>query len=670
MSSTSVVGGNGVSLESLLEDMVDGGSVARWPDPAYTCRQASSYDRRRKGPDQPDWFANNDCSQFDQVLEQDGRKQFVLMDAEGPGAVVRFWLTTSDKKAGRLRIYLDGATTPVIEFPAYDLLSGSLDAGPALATAHPGYSRAGNGGNTLYLPIPYARHCRITWEEADGGDIAGPRFYAINYRTYPAGTKVETFSPAALRAAGATLERVNRALLTPPAITAGKAVTLDATIGPGGHAAVELPDGPAAVREVCVRVSAADAGTLERAARALVLEMTCDGEATVWCPVSDFFGSGYGLNELRSWYRTVAPDGLMTCRWVMPYREGARLALVNLGPATVKVNLEARTGPWVWDARSMHFRSNWHYEADMKTPPFVDWNYIRINGRGVYAGDTLSLFNPVPTWYGEGNEKIWVDGESFPSHIGTGTEDYYNFSWAPKPVFQTPFASEVRIDEAMTQGHNVLTRTRNLDGIPFERSLQFDIELMPWQETRLTYAATTYWYALPGAVSNVRPMPQAATRIFRRITPLIVNMMVSKLLPSAGKLDNLAYPVSMAGLDFKPRSFESFCDLHAELGARAPEDLLVYYACRFECPEPMKIAALLGYDGPVKMWIDGKERFHDPDGVNPALIDKGRAEVDVAAGVHDVLVALGSNCGKAWGIYLRLDRVDDGFTLPRVFTGA
>jgi hypothetical protein len=52
------------------------------------------------------------------------------------------------------------------------------------------------------------------------------------------------------------------------------------------------------------------------------------------------------------------------------------------------------------------------------------------------------------------------------------------------------------------------------------------------------------------------------------------------------------------------------------------------------------------------------------------LIDKGRAEVDVAAGVHDVLVALGSNCGKAWGIYLRLDRVDDGFTLPRVFTGA
>lgn len=659
-----------VGLDALLEEMADRASVARWPEPFYTCRQASSYDRRRKGPDQPDWFANNDCSQFDQVLHDNGRKQYVLMDADGPGAIVRFWLTTSEKKAGCLRIYLDFAPEPVIVYPAYDLLSGTLDPGPALATAHPGYSRAGNGGNTLYLPIPYSQHCRITWEESDGGDITGPRFYAINYRTYSAGTKIETFSPAALRAARATLERVNRALLSPPTFTGGREVTLDTTIGSGGSVAVDLPVGPTAVRELRLRVSPADAGTLERTLRALILTMAFDGEETVWCPVSDFFGSGYGLNELRNWYRTVGQDGAMSCRWVMPYREGARLALTNLGKMPVTADVQIRTGTWAWDARSMHFHANWRYEADMKTPPFVDWNYIRIKGRGVYAGDTLALFNPVPTWYGEGNEKIWVDGEAFPSHLGTGTEDYYNFSWAPKPVFQTPFASNVRIDEAMTQGHNVLTRTRNLDGIPFERSLQFDFELMPWQETHLTYAATTYWYALAGAASNVEPMPEAATHTFRRLTPMIVNMMVSKLLPSAGKLGSLTHPASMAGLDFRPRTFESFCDLHAELAARAPEDLLVYYACRFECSEPMQIAVLLGYDGPVKMWVDGKERFHDPDGVTPARIDRGRAVVDVAAGVHDVLVALGSNGGKAWGIYLRLDRQDDGLALPRVFTGA
>jgi hypothetical protein len=62
----------------------------------------------------------------------------------------------------------------------------------------------------------------------------------------------------------------------------------------------------------------------------------------------------------------------------------------------------------------------------------------------------------------------------------------------------------------MTQGHNTSTRTRNLDGIPFRRSLQFDIELISWEPTTLTYAATTYWYAMPGASSNVQPQPREA----------------------------------------------------------------------------------------------------------------------------------------------------------------
>jgi hypothetical protein len=158
----------------------------------------------------------------------------------------------------------------------------------------------------------------------------------------------------------------------------------------------------------------------------------------------------------------------------------------------------------------LYFHSAWHYEAGLTTPPPRDWNYIRIAGRGVYVGDTLALFNSVDTWYGEGDEKISVDGESFPSFLGTGTEDYYDFSFAPRGLMQTPFASQVRVDKPMTQGNNVLTRTRNLDGIPFSNSLNFDFELISSRPTRLTYAATTYWYAFPGASSNVQPQPEAA----------------------------------------------------------------------------------------------------------------------------------------------------------------
>src|SRR3954464_15777347 len=53
---TTARGEPGVSLASLLEEMIDVDAVARWPEPAYTCRQASSYDRHRAGPDKPGWF--------------------------------------------------------------------------------------------------------------------------------------------------------------------------------------------------------------------------------------------------------------------------------------------------------------------------------------------------------------------------------------------------------------------------------------------------------------------------------------------------------------------------------------------------------------------------------------------------------------------------------------
>ena len=146
------------------------------------------------------------------------------------------------------------------------------------------------------------------------------------------------------------------------------------------------------------------------------------------CPVSDFFGSGVGMNGVQSWYRTVLTNGTMVCCWVMPCRKRARLTVANLAEQSIRVSFRAIVSPWSWDDRSMHFHSVWHYEAGLKTPPLRDWNFVKLTGQGVYVGDTLALFNPIATWYGEGDEKIWVDGESFPSHLGTGTEDYYGFS--------------------------------------------------------------------------------------------------------------------------------------------------------------------------------------------------------------------------------------------------
>jgi hypothetical protein len=157
-------------MESLLAELTDYAAVACWPQPEFTCKQASSYDRGTVAPDKPGWFANNDQNQFIRTEDNQGRKERVMLDADGPGCIVRFWLSTKRNKKGTLRIYLDGATEPALAFPTYDLLSGDLKIGAPLVQPHPGYRPDGNGGNNFYLPIPYAKHCKITWEEAS--DVA------------------------------------------------------------------------------------------------------------------------------------------------------------------------------------------------------------------------------------------------------------------------------------------------------------------------------------------------------------------------------------------------------------------------------------------------------------------------------------------------------------------
>ena len=143
----------------------------------------------------------------------------------------------------------------------------------------------------------------------------------------------------------------------------------------------------------------------------------------------------------------------------------------------------------------------------------------------------------------------------------------------------------------------------------------------------------------------------------RAITPFLRNPRVSDLMPSAGKLHRLAYPKNRRAMKLTRRAFaQSLCARNLELAAIAPRDVVVYYAFDFECHDPMKLVACLGYDGPVKMWIDGRKVFHDPNGTNPACPDASLVPFSARRGRHEMLIALGSNQGRAWGVLLRIER--------------
>ena len=193
-----------VSLESLLKETVSLERLTVIPSPSYVTRQFSSYDRKSTDPVEPteeNWFANADRGQHLRVEENQGRQEFVLMDAEGPGAVVRFW-SANPKDGGVVRIYLDNKEYPAIEMPLYVLMGGQT--APFIAPFSGEHSKGWN----CYMPIPYSEHCKITISE---GNI----YYQINYRTYAPGTAVKTFTLGQADSAMALI-RENAGLLAKP----------------------------------------------------------------------------------------------------------------------------------------------------------------------------------------------------------------------------------------------------------------------------------------------------------------------------------------------------------------------------------------------------------------------------------------------------------------------
>ncbi len=145
----------------------------------------------------------------------------------------------------------------------------------------------------------------------------------------------------------------------------------------------------------------------------------------------------------------------------------------------------------------------------------------------------------------------------------------------------------------------------------------------------------------------------------RAITPFIRELRVSSFQASEGKLNKLKYPANLDSLNMQKRCFANdFLNLRMEIASQGAIDKVVYYACKFSCVESMRLSLILGYDGPLKAWVDGKQISHDPNGRNPVASSRGQAKFSAAAGAHEILVALGTNHGTAWGIFARLERLD------------
>lgn len=533
-----------VTFESLLNEMIDRDRIASFPSPAFSTRQFSSYDRESVSPDSAGWFANSDRTMFIRQEQINERKEQVMMDAEGPGAVVRFWMTFAGKNSGKgiIRIYFDNNRNPVVEGTAFDLLSRGLLVGEPLASSVSDLSVYEMRGHNLYLPLPYQKHCKITYESdnisnsGNKGNSGESVYYNINYRTYKQGTTVTTFNRKIIASGAKTIEFVQQKLKDRSLgidKTGLQTELINSTLPPGRIWSRSFSGESKAIKSISVKLEAKD---LNRALRTTIIEAEFDGENTVWCPVGDFFGTGYQIRFSNTWYSQVAEDGTMRAYWVMPFKNKCIIKIHNTGSEEVKISGDLSLSNWKWDERSMHFGASWHQFTKIFTRSGVsatslgtpyDINYIELSGEGTYVGDVLTLFNTAYIWWGEGDEKIYVDKKTFPSHFGTGTEDYYGYAWGGRSekFSNHPFIAQPDATGDSKPGYVVNIRQRALDAIPFKEHFKFDMELWHWQPTYMNYAPTCFYYLKPGGKSNIKhDIEGTQTNVALRSTDIISNM--------------------------------------------------------------------------------------------------------------------------------------------------
>ena len=144
------------------------------------------------------------------------------------------------------------------------------------------------------------------------------------------------------------------------------------------------------------------------------------------------------------------------------------------------------------EGKTMHFRARWKIDHRLTASSFDSGNngvqdiiYLMASGKGRIVGTGAYIYNPSNAttswgnWWGEGDEKIFVDQDTFPSFFGTGSEDYFNYSWSSSRIFSYPYCGQPRNDGPGNRGYVSNYRWHIADDILFMDKIAFYMELGP-----------------------------------------------------------------------------------------------------------------------------------------------------------------------------------------------
>ncbi len=407
-------GNDTITLSSVLSSLYNIQELPTYMPGTYSA-QVSSYDTTG-GND--DGFSGKYS-----FIRRNADSSLVLFDVKGAGVINRIWTPTPN--ADTLDFFIDGNNTPALSVTFEDLFSGKVQ--PFVSPL------CGNdlGGFYCYFPILFQKSCRIVGR---GKKI---QFHQIQYRLYPAGTTVESFS-------GKLISEEQRALGTVQRIwndddgslqqlywqpNTRPVITKQLALKPGSVTEMYNSVMGGRIEAIEITNAAAFAGLN----KLVDLEIIWDDDKVpaVNCPLADFFGYAFGKPAMQSLLLGTRGD-VNYCYIPMPFDRKATIRLRYRNPP-----LGSNASPIQISTR-IYVSNN---KRNMATEGrfYTSWNRIAHQGqfhtflntraRGHYIGTILQAQGLVPgmTYFFEGDDSTSIDG-AMRLH-GTGSEDYFNGGW-------------------------------------------------------------------------------------------------------------------------------------------------------------------------------------------------------------------------------------------------
>ena len=288
-------------------------------------------------------------------------------------------------------------------------------------------------------------------------------------------------------------------------------------IEPGETAVLMETGGPGIIRHLWITLD-------NKFYRDIVLRVYWDGEKTpsVEAPVGDFFCNGFCTRcNILAMPINVNPSGGFNSYFPMPFGKHAKITVENQSPEKLAhffytINFGLCEVP----ENAARFHARWRRTNPL--PYKEDYLIIDgIKGKGHYVGTYMAWQQNNYGWWGEGEIKMFLDGDTeFPTICGTGTEDYFGGAWGFGETFSAPYLGyPLRIGEEGKLGRHGLYRFHILDPIRFEKDFKATMQAIGWRSggrylpLQDDISSTAYWYQ----TEPHNPFPELPDRDYREV---------------------------------------------------------------------------------------------------------------------------------------------------------